>query len=184
VAGEELTAPHVHPGSPGASGRHPLVVLMGVSGSGKSTVGPRLAGTLGVPFVDGDDLHTAAAKAQMAAGRPLDDADRAPWLDQLHDVLVAHTEQGIVLACSALKSSYREHLAGRLRDLIFLALVAPPTVLEHRLESRPGHFVGPALLPSQLETLELGDDIIQIDSTQPVAAVTAAAASAVRPDPR
>jgi gluconokinase len=153
---------------------------MGVAGSGKSTIGPRLARTLGVPFVDGDDAHTEAARAQMAAGRPLDDAERGPWLDRLHEILVAHTDEGLVLACSALKVSYRQRLAGDLLGVRFLALVAPPGVLERRLESRPAHFAGPALLPSQLDTLELGDDVIEIDATRSVTAVTAEAADAVR----
>lgn len=157
---------------------------MGVAGSGKSTIGTRLAETLGLQFVDGDDLHTDVARAQMAAGVPLDDAGRGPWLDRLHEILAAHVDGGVVLACSALKDAYRRRLTGELRDVVFLALVAPRTVLEQRLESRRGHFAGPALLPSQLDTLELGDDVIQIDATRSIAAVTAAAATAVRADPR
>jgi gluconokinase len=170
--------------SHGAPAHHPLVVVMGVAGSGKSTIGPLLAETLGVPFVDGDDLHTAAARAQMAAGHPLSDAERVLWLGRLHEILAAHADRGVVLACSALKSSYRQQLAGQLCGVIFLALVAPPALLEGRLESRAGHFVGPELLPSQLQTLELGEDVIQIDNTRSIAAVTAAAASVVRGRPR
>ena len=158
----------------------PLVVLMGVAGCGKSTVGPRLGTALGVPFVDGDDVHTAAAKAQMAAGQPLDDAARGPWLDELHQILVDHADTGIVLACSALKDAYRQRLAGDLTDVRFIALVAPPAVLETRLRERPGHFAGPELLPSQLEHLELGPDVVVIDSTQPVDMVAEVAAAAVR----
>jgi carbohydrate kinase (thermoresistant glucokinase family) len=157
-----------------------LVVLMGVAGSGKSTVGPWLAAQLGVDFVDGDDVHTDAAKAQMAAGRPLDDPQRLPWLDQLHAILAEHAELGIVVACSALKASYRTILAGSLPDVLFVALVAPPAELEARLEARPDHFAGSALLDSQLDTLELDDDVVVIDGTQPVDAVTAAAVVAVR----
>ena len=153
---------------------------MGVAGSGKSTIGARLAETLGLPFVDGDDLHTEAARAQMAAGVPLDDAGRGPWLDRLHEILAAHAHDGVVLACSALRDAYRRRLAGDLPDVVFLALVAPRNVLEQRLEVRRGHFAGPALLPSQLDTLELGDDVIELDATQSIAAVTAAAATAVR----
>ena len=159
---------------------HPLVVLMGVAGCGKSTVGPRLADALGVPFVDGDDVHTAAAKAQMAAGRPLDDATRGPWLDRLHQILVEHAEVGIVLACSALKDSYRRRLVGDLAGVRFIALVAPPAVLERRLRERPEHFAGPELLPSQLEHLELGPDVVVIDATRAIDTVTDEAAAAVR----
>ena len=159
---------------------HPLVVLMGVAGCGKSTVGPGLAAELGVAFVDGDDVHTDAAKAQMAAGHPLDDAARGPWLDRLHDILVAHVDSGLVLACSALKDAYRRRLNGTLTDVRYIALVAPPAVLEARLASRHDHFAGPELLPSQLDHLELGAGVVVIDSTQPVATVTAEAAAVVR----
>jgi gluconokinase len=153
---------------------------MGVAGSGKSTVGPLLAAALDVPFVDGDDVHTDAAKAQMAAGRPLDDAERAPWLERLHAILASHRDTGLVLACSALKQSYRGQLTGDLDPVVFTALVAPAAVLEARLEARAHHFVGAALLPSQLATLELGDDVLIIDGTASPEAVTAAATRAVR----
>ena len=158
---------------------HPLVVLMGVAGSGKSTVGPRLAAVLGVPFVDGDDVHSDAAKAQMATGRPLDDSARGPWLDRLHQILTDHVETGIVVACSALKGDYRQRLTGELADVRYVALVAPAAVLEARLAARPDHFAGPDLLPSQLEHLELSPDVVIVDSTQPIAAVTEAARTAV-----
>jgi gluconokinase len=159
---------------------HPLVVLMGVAGSGKSTVGPRLARALGIPFVDADEVHADAAKAQMAAGVPLDDAARGPWLDQLHAILGAHTGRGLVLACSALKDEYRVRLSDGLAGVLFVALVAPPDVLEARLEARPDHFAGSALLPSQLHDLELDANVIRIDGTQPVDEVTDAAVQAIR----
>jgi gluconokinase len=165
---------------PSTAREHPLVVVMGVSGTGKSTIGARLAEALGVDFVDGDDIHTDAAKSQMAAGGPLDDETRGPWLDRLHHILTDHEHAGVVLACSALKHSYRRRLTGRLPNIVFVALVAPRGVLDERLESRPGHFAGPALLTSQLDTLELGDDVVVVDSTEPLAAVTAAAVAAVR----
>lgn len=153
---------------------------MGVSGSGKSTVGPRLAARLGVGFADADDEHTAAAKARMAVGLPLDDAMRRPWLDRLHALLVEHADDGIVLACSALKPSYRTILTGHLSGLVFLALVAPEPVLEARLAARTGHFAGPALLPSQLATLQLDDQVLVIDASPPVDQVVDAALAAVR----
>jgi gluconokinase len=162
-----------------AGGAPPLVVVMGASGSGKSTVGPRLAARLGVPFADADDEHSAAAKAQMAAGHPLDDAAREPWLDRLHALLVAHSDTGLVLACSALKPAYRDRLAAGLPRLVFVALIAPEDVLEARLEHRRHHYAGPALLPSQLADLDLRGPIALVDATGPVDEVADAAAAAV-----
>ncbi len=157
----------------------PLVVLMGVAGCGKSTVGPRVAARLGVPFVDGDDVHTESAKSRMARGVALEDAERGPWLDRLHTILVEHADSGIVLACSALKTGYRKRLAGGRDDVRFIALVAPPAVLAARLAARTDHFAGPELLPSQLDSLELGPDVTVVDSTAALDAVTDAVTTAV-----
>jgi gluconokinase len=168
------------PDEPPSGTRRPLVVVMGVSGSGKSTVGRRLAGELGVPFVDGDDEHTPAAKARMAQGIPLDDAWRAPWLNRLDAILRDHLERGLVLACSALTRAYRRRLALGVPGVAFVALVAPREVLAARLAARHGHFAGPALLDSQLATLELGDELITVDATEPIETIAATAAAAVR----
>jgi gluconokinase len=157
-----------------------LVVVMGPAGSGKSTVGPLLAAVLGVPFTDGDDAHSDAAREQMARGVPLDDAARVPWLDRLHAALASHTATGLVLACSALTPAYRARLGGDLVDVRFVALDVPRAVLEHRLATRAGHFAGPALVESQLAALELDDDALVIDANQPVADVVAAVQSALR----
>jgi carbohydrate kinase (thermoresistant glucokinase family) len=143
----------------------PRVVLMGVTGSGKTTVGRALARRLGAPFLDADDLHSADAKAAMHAGRPLDDAERAPWLVRLRDALRNLGDGPVVLACSALKRSYRDALRDGVPALTFVELDVDPATLEHRLEERTGHFAGPDLLPSQLATLELGDDIVRVDAT-------------------
>jgi carbohydrate kinase (thermoresistant glucokinase family) len=155
---------------------------MGVSGSGKSTVGPRLATRLAVPFVEGDALHSDADKARMAAGHPLDDRSRAPWLARVHQVLLDAVEQGdgVVVACSALKRRYRDQLAQGVPGVRFVALVAPEPVLEERLEDRTGHFVGPELLPSQLADLELDASVIRIDATAPIEEAASAAVEAVR----
>jgi carbohydrate kinase (thermoresistant glucokinase family) len=168
------------PDGPSSGTRRPLVVVMGVSGSGKSTVGRRLATELGVPFVDGDDEHTPEAKARMAQGIALDDAWRAPWLDRLHAILRANVDGGLVLACSALTRGYRRRLARGVPALAFVALVVPREVLAERLADRHGHFAGVALLNSQLATLELGDDVITVDATEPVETIAATAALAVR----
>ena len=142
------------------------VVLMGVAGSGKSTVGRATAGRLGVPFVDGDDLHTPAAKAQMAEGVPLTEEQRGPWLDALHDVL-AQRPAGWVLACSALTVAARRRLAGDL-EVRFVALLVPEDVLATRLAPRPGHFAGTDLLASQLATLELDESVVHVDGARPI----------------
>lgn len=158
------------------------VVLMGVAGSGKSTVGRALADTLGVAFVEADDLHSPAAKRTMAAGRPLDDAAREPWLDRVHArlALAARDRRGVVVACSALKPAYRARLTRGIEGVVFVALVATTDVLEGRLERRADHFAGPALLPSQLQDLDLDDTVTTVDASGPLDEVVAAAAAAVR----
>ena len=148
---------------------------MGVAGSGKSTVGPRVATELGVPFFDADDFHDAAAKAQMAAGIPLDDETRRPWLGRLHTLLVEHEETGAVLACSALKRSYRVILRERpAGHQLRRARRATRGSGRARLAARHGHYAGPNLLASQLATFELGDDVVTVDATKPVDDVVAA----------
>jgi gluconokinase len=158
--------------------RRPLVVVMGVEGAGKTTVGRRLADELGVEFIDGDDEHSAAAKERMAAGIPLDDATRAPWLDRLDAILREHESSGLVLACSALTPAYRQRLTRGVPDVAFVALVAPRDVLLDRIADRRGHFAGTDLLDSQLATLELGD-VKTVDTTGSLEEVVAAARRAV-----
>jgi gluconokinase len=158
----------------------PVVVIMGVAGSGKSTVGALLATRLGVPFLDGDDFHTPAAKAQMAEGVPLTEEQRGPWLDRLHAELAAHAATGVVLACSALTAASRRRLAGELTAVTFVALVAPEDELAARLAEREGHFAGPDLLASQLASLELDPGVQTVDAMQPLEHVVDAAANAVR----
>jgi carbohydrate kinase (thermoresistant glucokinase family) len=145
------------------------VVVMGVAGTGKSAVGPAVAERLGVPFVDGDDAHTTAAKAQMAAGVPLTEEQRVPWLDTLHDVVAQHIA-GVVLACSALTIASRRRLAGDL-DVRFVALLVPEDVLTTRLTTRRGHFAGTDLLASQLATLELDESVVHVDGNRPIGEV-------------
>jgi gluconokinase len=141
----------------------PLLVVMGVSGSGKSTVGALLAAALGCPFIDGDDLHPAANRAKMAAGIPLDDADRAPWLARIVQTLDEWRQagRGGVVACSALKRAYREALGAD--DVRFIYLEESPGSVRGRLGRRRGHFMPASLIDSQfaaLETPQPGEPVI------------------------
>lgn len=129
------------------------IVVMGVSGSGKSTVGAALAQRLRVPFADADDFHPEANIAKMTAGHALDDDDRRPWLDSIGEWLAAHADGG-VMSCSALKRSYRDQLREHCPDVDFLHLAGTPEVIGRRQASRPGHFMPASLLASQFETLE------------------------------
>jgi gluconokinase len=137
-----------------AAARPPLVVVMGVTGSGKTTVGQALADRLGVGYADADDFHTAASVTKMAAGHPLDDADRAPWLLAIGAWLAQHDEHGAVVGCSALRRRYRDVLRSAAPRLQFLHLAGDPAVLTQRVSERPGHFMPASLITSQLETLE------------------------------
>ena len=132
----------------------PLLVVMGVSGSGKSTVGAALAQRLRVPFADADDFHPPANVAKMSAGTPLDDADRWPWLEAIGEWLAAHDASGGVMSCSALKRRYRDQLRHHAHRIAFLHLDGSHEVIAARQASRPGHFMPASLLRSQFATLE------------------------------
>ncbi|GFM19101.1 gluconokinase [Mycobacterium sp. PO1] len=126
---------------------------MGVSGSGKSTVGAALAQRLRVPFADADDFHPPANVAKMSSGEPLDDDDRFPWLEAIGEWLAAHPGGG-VMSCSALKRKYRDQLREHCGDIEFVHLYGSTEVIGKRQASRPGHFMPPSLLASQFKTLE------------------------------
>jgi gluconokinase len=148
-------------------GIHPTVVVMGVAGSGKTTVGGILAEHLAVPFADADSFHSAAAKAKMAAGHALDDSDRAPWLVLLADWLRSHPD-GCVLACSALKRRYRDALRTGNDRLCFLHLVGDPAVVTDRVGHRSSHYMPASLVGSQyaaLEPLEPDEAGVAVDFT-------------------
>jgi len=132
-----------------------IILVMGTTGSGKSTVGEMLAQRLGWLFLDGDDFHSAANKEKMHRGIPLGDADRAPWLAAIHDELLRQNQQGhhAVLACSALKQEYRDELGVGL-EMRVVYLKGSEAVLRAHIEGRHGHFAGESLLASQLATLE------------------------------
>lgn len=142
-----------------------IIVVMGVSGTGKSTLGRALAAALGWEFLEGDDYHPPANIAKMRRHEPLDDADRAPWLVRLNDHIAGYDRDGVsaILACSALKADYRMVLARGITDIRFVFLHGDPGLIRERLEVRKGHFMPPGLLDSQIATLEIPDDAIRVD---------------------
>jgi gluconokinase len=132
----------------------PLILIMGVSGSGKTTVGTMLADRLGVPYAEADDFHPPENIAKMSAGAPLDDADRAPWLDAIGVWLGGHSSGGAVVSCSALKRRYRDRLKQAAPGLFFLHLNGSFELIAHRLADRRDHFMPARLLRSQFADLE------------------------------
>lgn len=132
------------------------IVVMGVSGCGKSEIGSRLARQLGFAYLEGDAFHPEANVAKMSAGMPLDDEDRAGWLAVLADKVAAacRDKQGLVLSCSSLKRRYRDQLRAGDPQLVFVHLHGERDIISARMQSRPGHFMPPALLDSQLRDLE------------------------------
>ena len=158
-----------------------IVVLMGVCGCGKSTVGVALANTFGWTFLDADDFHPEANVAKMATGVPLTDADRWPWLDRMVGELQTIARQGrhAVLACSALRKIYRDRL-DRAGEIRWVYLKGDAAAIEPRMASRSGHFMPATLLASQFATLEEPSDAIVVDISQPVAAQAAQIAATLR----
>jgi gluconokinase len=153
-----------------------IVVVMGVSGSGKSTVGKLLARELGWTFVEADDYHPAANIAKMRRGMPLDDEDRRPWLDAIRHRLEEAGARGenVVLACSALKHSYQHYLAGFAPESVrYVYLSGSEELIRRRLAGRTGHFMNPALLHSQFETLEPPEGAVRVDVTASPEAIAA-----------
>lgn len=157
-----------------------IVVVMGVTGCGKSTVGMALAGRWGVPFGDADDFHSAANVAKMASGAPLDDADRLPWLRAIGVWLAAHATTGAVASCSALKRVYRDILREAAPDVRFVHLRGDRDIAASRVAARPGHFMPELLVDSQfaaLEELQPDEDGLVLDFARPVDEIVDAVAS-------
>lgn len=149
-----------------------IIILMGVSGSGKTTVGKLLAGNLGWEFYDGDDFHSPANIAKMSRGAALTDEDRQPWLQSLRELITRciHTGEHAVIACSALKESYRTEL--RVNETVrFVYLKGSFAQLEKRLNDRQNHFMTSELLASQFATLEEPEDALIIDVSRPPAEI-------------
>ncbi|MCP2030272.1 carbohydrate kinase (thermoresistant glucokinase family) [Okibacterium sp. HSC-33S16] len=160
------------------------IVVMGVSASGKSTIGALIAGALGVPFVDGDALHPQSNIEKMAGGHPLNDDDRWPWLAIVGETLATAgaAGTGMVIACSALRRGYRQAIIDNAPEVRFIHLDGSREVLAARIEGRSDHFMPPSLLDSQFATLEpLAEDepgiVVNIDQT--VAAIVAEAVEAI-----
>lgn len=145
-----------------------ILVVMGVTASGKTTIGRRAAARLGWPFYDADDFHPPANVAKMSRGEPLTDDDRTPWLDALHRLMAEHGQAGrhAIVACSALKESYREVLEHGLTTVRFVYLKADPAVLQARLDHRRGHFMPKTMLPSQMAALEEPKDALTLDASR------------------
>jgi gluconokinase len=153
-----------------------VVIVMGVTGAGKTTIGRALATSLGWEFHDGDDLHTEASKRKKHGGAALDDSDRAPWLSALRKLIQAMLSEGRngVVACSALKQSYRDELVVDPNSVKIVYLKGTKQIIAERLRNRTDHFMNPALLQSQFDTLEEPRDAIIVDvSMAPEAIVNA-----------
>lgn len=148
------------------------LIVMGVSGCGKSTIASALGERLSLDMVDGDDLHLPESVAKMRAGVALEDADRWPWLDRIGDYLSQPHPQGRVVACSALKRVYRDRIRAQAGDVCFVFLDGDFALIEQRMRQRVGHYMQPGLLSSQFHTLETPQadetDVIQLSITHPL----------------
>lgn len=153
-----------------------IVIVMGVSGAGKTTIGKQLAAKLGWKFHDGDDFHPPANVAKMRSGIPLDDHDRAAWLAAMRTLIETKLQEGksAVLACSALKHIYRERLQVEAQQVRFVYLKGNFELIARRLQKRRGHFMPPQLLRSQFEALEEPQDAVTVNIAQPVEKIIAA----------
>jgi gluconokinase len=160
------------------------LIVMGVSGCGKSTMAAALGERLGLHMVDGDDLHLPESVAKMRAGIALEDADRWPWLDRIGDYLTQPHPQGRVVACSALKRVYRDRIRAQAGEVCFVFLDGDFDLIEQRMRQRPGHYMPAGLLDSQFRTLEKPQadeaDVIRLPITEPVQDMVAQALTALQ----
>lgn len=142
-----------------------MIVIMGVSGSGKTTIGLQLSDALGIPFFDADDFHSEENVTKMKHNIPLNDTDRKPWLESLAiNISKWDSKNGAVLACSALKESYRKTLASRVNSITWIYLSGSFDVINSRINNRSGHYMKSTLLQSQFDTLEVPEYGIHIDA--------------------
>jgi gluconokinase len=158
-----------------------VIVIMGASGAGKTTIGRKLAGELGWPFQDADSLHSPENVHKMQRGIGLTDEDRAPWLERVRAVIEEYVVQGrdAVVACSALRERYRDVISAVDGDVRFVYLKASAELLRDRVARRTNHFAPVELVASQLATLEPPGDAVVVDASQPVAAVVDAIRAAL-----
>ena len=149
-------------------------ILMGVAGSGKTTVGKQVSAQLGLPFYEGDDFHPPQNIAKMSSGIPLTDADRGPWIDALVDALNNRSDGDAVIACSALSTFVRDRLRTGLAEPVeFLWLSGDPELIEERLQTRPKHYMKAGMLASQFAALQAPEEAHRIDIRQPLDQVVA-----------
>ena len=148
--------------------RHPVIFIMGVSGSGKSTIGQQLSAATGYAYYDADDFHSPENKGKMKAGIPLTDEDRWPWLKSIHDFVVSKSAlQPVILVCSALKATYPDVLAKSIEPYCrWIYLKGDFDLVLKRLNDRQGHYMPPSLLQSQYDALEVPGNVITIDIAQ------------------
>ncbi|WP_455358084.1 gluconokinase [Streptomyces sp. SYSU K21746] len=160
-----------------------VIVVMGVAGTGKTTIGPLLAEALGVPYAEGDDFHPPANIARMRAGIPLDDEDRGPWLDAIGAWARSRAGRGGVVSSSALKRMYRDRLRAAAPDAVFLHLTGARELIERRMAERKGHFMPTALLDSQyaaLQPLQEDEAGVAVDVAGTPESITRRAVAALR----
>lgn len=140
-----------------------ILIVMGVSGCGKTTIARLLAKEFDLPYFDGDDFHPKENVAKMSEGHPLNDSDRQGWLSALNELAINHSEEGVILACSALKEIYREALQKRIEDSVrFIYLEGTFEEIHQRMEERKGHFMPAELLRSQFKTLQPPKEAITV----------------------
>jgi carbohydrate kinase (thermoresistant glucokinase family) len=159
-----------------------IIYIIGVSGSGKTTIGKKLAGKTAIPFFDADDLHSLSNKEKMKSGQPLTDEDREGWLKSLNELAKKQmNKEGAIIACSALKEKYRKILAeGIVVRVLWVFLQGSYQLIEGRINSRKGHFMPPALLGSQFESLEIPDRALTIDISKTPDEIVAEIVTAIK----
>ncbi len=150
-----------------------VIVLMGVAGSGKTTVGEELARLLDWTFCDADDFHSLHNREKMSRGMALNDSDRQPWLEAIRNSILRSisNKQNAIFACSALKKSYRRQLRVNAEEVKFVYLKGSPALLSQRVANRQGHFFAPSLLESQFYDLEEPTDVLEVDVSSPPDAI-------------